>query len=59
MSSLQAYHNNDTKQAIGDVAKDNKRLSARGSLAEYANPELQRDEELAWEKIIQERGSNV
>lgn len=59
MSSLQVYYNNNTKQAIDDVDKDNERLSARGSLAEYANPELQRDEEFAWEKIIQERGSNV
>ena len=40
---------------IDDVIKDNKNLSARGSLAEYANPELQKEEAFAWEKAVGEK----
>ena len=39
--------------------KDSKKPSARGILSEYANPELQREEESAWEKEVEEKYSNA
>lgn len=35
--------------------KDSKKTSAKGILSEYANPELQKEEESAWQKAMEEK----
>ena len=37
---------------IDDIDEGTKSLSARGSLAQYANPELQKKEAFAWEEAV-------
>lgn len=37
----------------------NKKQTARGLLAEYANPELQKEEQSAWEKAVGEKYGNA
>lgn len=39
--------------------KNGKKQSARGILSEYANPELQKAEESAWEKAVEEKYGNA
>ena len=39
--------------------KENTRPSARGILSRYANPELQKEEEFAWEKAVEEKYGNA
>lgn len=40
---------------IPETSKTEKRKTARGSLAEYANPDLMEQEKTAWEKAIKEK----
>lgn len=39
--------------------KDSRKLSARGILSKYANPKLQKEEESAWEKAVEEKYGNA
>ena len=39
--------------------KDSRKQSARGLLSEYANSELQKEEESAWEKAVEEKYGNA
>lgn len=44
---------------IPETPKTEKRRTARGSLAEYANPDLKELEKTAWEKAVTERYGNA
>lgn len=44
---------------IDDIDEGTKSLSARGSLAQYANPELQKKEEFAWEEAVKDNHDNT
>ncbi len=43
---------------IPETPKTEKRKTARGSLAEYANPDLREQEKTAWEKAVKEKYDN-
>lgn len=42
-----------------EEAPEHKTHSARGSLSEYANPELMKEEDSAWEKAVREKYGNA
>ena len=44
---------------IDDIDENVKSLSARGSLAQYANPELQKKEDSAWEEEVKDNYDNT
>lgn len=44
---------------IDDINERTKNLSARGSLAQYANLELQKKEEFAWEEAVKDNYDNT
>lgn len=44
---------------IPEVPKTEKRKTAKGSLAEYANPDLREQEKTAWEKAVIEKYGNA
>ena len=39
--------------------EDSRKRSAKGLLSKYANPELQKEEESAWEKAVEEKYGNA
>ncbi len=41
------------------IDEGTKSLSARGSLAQYANPELQKKEAFAWEEAVKNNHDNT
>ena len=54
MLALQGYFDGNEIQT-----KDSKKQSARGLLSEYADPELQKEEESAWEKVAEEKYGKI
>lgn len=44
---------------IPETLKTEKRKTARGSLAEYANPDLKEQEKTAWEKAVTAKYGNA
>lgn len=44
---------------IPEAPKTEKRKTAKGSLAEYANPDLREQEKTAWEKAVIEKYGNA
>lgn len=44
---------------ISETPKIEKKKTARGSLAEYANPDLRGQEKTAWEKAVTEKYGNA
>lgn len=44
---------------IPETPKTENRKTARGSLAEYANPDLREQEKTAWEKAVTEKYGNA
>lgn len=44
---------------ISETPKTEKKKTARGALAEYANPDLREQEKTAWEKAVTEKYGNA